>query len=209
MSWEMVKLGDVCKFSQGVQVDVNFQSSVKKEGQILFLRIIDFTQGNQEARYIDSSYGKSLVKEDDISMVRYGATGFVCTGIEGVIANNIFKIEPTIANLNKRFLFFILNSSYIQNFIAGINKGVAMPAISFGTLSEIKIPLPPLPIQKRIAEILDAADALKRKDQELLKKYDELAQAIFIDMFGDPVKNEKGWDVKALNEGNGFGCKSS
>jgi type I restriction enzyme S subunit len=45
---------------------------------------------------------------------------------------------------------------------------------------------------------LDAADALKLKDQELLKKYDELAQAIFIDMFGDPVKNEKGWEVKKL-----------
>ncbi|MBP6610559.1 MAG: restriction endonuclease subunit S, partial [Paludibacter sp.] len=64
----------------------------------------------------------------------------------------------------------------------------------------LKVPLPPLPIQKRIAEILDAADALKRKDQELLKKYDALAQAIFIDMFGDPVKNEKGWEVKKLGD---------
>jgi type I restriction enzyme S subunit len=62
------------------------------------------------------------------------------------------------------------------------------------TFAPLKVPLPPLPIQKRIAEILDAANALKRKDQELLKKYDELAQAIFIDMFGDPVKNEKGWE---------------
>jgi type I restriction enzyme S subunit len=47
---------------------------------------------------------------------------------------------------------------------------------------------------------LDAAEALRRKDQELLKKYDELAQAIFIDMFGDPVKNEKGWEVKKLGD---------
>src|SRR5690606_30123815 len=57
-----------------------------------------------------------------------------------------------------------------------------------------------LPIQEKIAAILDKADALRRKDQELLKKYDELAQAIFIDMFGDPVKNEKGWEVKRLEE---------
>jgi type I restriction enzyme S subunit len=47
---------------------------------------------------------------------------------------------------------------------------------------------------------LDAADALRRKDQELLKKYDELAQAIFMDMFGDPVRNEKGWEVKKLKD---------
>jgi len=72
--------------------------------------------------------------------------------------------------------------------------------LNFGPshLKQISFPLPPLPIQKRIAEILDAADALKRKDQELLKKYDELAQSIFIDMFGDPAKNEKGWDVKKI-----------
>jgi type I restriction enzyme S subunit len=67
-------------------------------------------------------------------------------------------------------------------------------------LLEIEIPLPPLATQKRIAEILDAADALRRKDKELLKKYDELAQAIFIDMFGDPVKNEKGWEVEILKK---------
>jgi type I restriction enzyme S subunit len=66
------------------------------------------------------------------------------------------------------------------------------------TFANFEISLPPLTTQKRIAEILDAADALRRKDQELLKKYDELAQAIFIDMFGDPVKNEKGWEVKNL-----------
>jgi type I restriction enzyme S subunit len=64
----------------------------------------------------------------------------------------------------------------------------------------IPVPLPPLATQKRIADILDTADALRRKDQELLTKYDQLAQAIFIDMFGDPVKNEKGWEVKKLGE---------
>jgi type I restriction enzyme S subunit len=66
--------------------------------------------------------------------------------------------------------------------------------------AQLQIPLLPLATQKRIAEILDAADALRRKDQELLKKYDELAQAIFIDMFGDPVKNEKGWEVKTIKD---------
>jgi type I restriction enzyme S subunit len=67
-------------------------------------------------------------------------------------------------------------------------------------LKDLLIPLPPLSTQKRIAEILDAADALRRKDQELLKKYDALAQAIFIDMFGDPVKNEKGFTLLKGNE---------
>jgi len=66
--------------------------------------------------------------------------------------------------------------------------------------SQIQIPLPPLPIQKQIAEILDKVDALRKKDLEMLKHYDALAQSLFIDMFGDPVRNEKGWEVKLLGD---------
>ncbi len=64
--------------------------------------------------------------------------------------------------------------------------------------SQIKIPLPPLETQKRIAQILDDAQALKQKTEQLLKEYDALAQSIFLDMFGDPVTNPKGWEVKAI-----------
>lgn len=67
-------------------------------------------------------------------------------------------------------------------------------------LNDLEIPLPPLTIQKQIAEILDNADALRKKDLELLNHYDALAQSLFIDMFGDPVKNEKGWEVKKLGK---------
>ena len=67
-------------------------------------------------------------------------------------------------------------------------------------IRKLQIPLPPLTVQKEIAEILDTADALRKKDNELLKKYDELAQSIFIEMFGDPVRNEKGWEVKKLGD---------
>jgi len=62
--------------------------------------------------------------------------------------------------------------------------GATMQHITKSRFDNLKVPLPPLAIQNRIAKILDAADALRRKDQELLNKYDELAQAIFIEMFG-------------------------
>lgn len=97
-----------------------------------------------------------------------------------------------------KFVYYYISGNI--NLLEEGFKGAGLKHISKGYINEILIPLPPLAIQKRIAEILDAADALRRKDQELLKKYDELAQAIFIDMFGDPVKNEKGWDVKSLRD---------
>jgi type I restriction enzyme S subunit len=64
----------------------------------------------------------------------------------------------------------------------------------------IQIPLPTLQQQQKIANILDAADALRQNDKALIAKYDELTQALFLDMFGDPVSNPKGWKFKMLNE---------
>jgi type I restriction enzyme, S subunit len=97
-----------------------------------------------------------------------------------------------------KFVFYYLFGNI--NLLEEGFKGAGLKHISKGFINNLEIPLPSLSIQKRVVEILDAADALKRKDQELLKKYDELAQAIFIDMFGDPVRNEKGWDIKTIEE---------
>ena len=66
--------------------------------------------------------------------------------------------------------------------------------------SQFEIPLPPLATQQKIAAILDAADELKQKDKALVAKYDELTQALFLDMFGDPVTNPKGCKIVELND---------
>jgi restriction endonuclease S subunit len=67
-------------------------------------------------------------------------------------------------------------------------------------LANLNVPLPPLPEQRRIAAILDKADELRAKRRAALKKLDELAQSIFLDMFGDPATNPKGWPVKRIDE---------
>lgn len=94
------------------------------------------------------------------------------------------------------FLMHYLNFRDLNSFISGSTRGKLTKA----KLESIQIPLPPLSTQKAISEKLDKADALRKKDKELLAQYDELAQAIFIDMFGDPVKNEKKWKIKTLSE---------
>jgi type I restriction enzyme, S subunit len=104
------------------------------------------------------------------------------------------KIHPKFAN------YYFETEEFRKQLLQISNQSVNQASFSSGKLKNLQIPLPPLPTQKRITEILDAADALRRNDQALLKKYDELAQAIFIDMFGDPLKNEKGWEVKKLGE---------
>ena len=66
--------------------------------------------------------------------------------------------------------------------------------------SQIQITLPDLSTQQKIAAILDKADALRQYNKQLIEKYDALKQSLFLDMFGNPVKNEKGWKIKRLGE---------
>lgn len=94
-------------------------------------------------------------------------------------------LKPVKEKADIRYLFYLMQTI---KFEAGEHKRYWI-----SKYSQLEVILPPLPIQKAIAEKLDKADALRKKDKELLKYYDELAQSVFIDMFGDPVKNEKGW----------------
>jgi type I restriction enzyme S subunit len=116
------------------------------------------------------------------------------------LCNNFTSVIRSKADVDPRYLFwFLFNNHLTKNTLKYQNKTTGIINLQLERyIEELQIPLPPLATQKRIAEILDAADVLRRKDQELLKKYDELAQAIFIDMFGDPVKNEKGWVTEIL-----------
>ena len=81
-----------------------------------------------------------------------------------------------------------------------VATGANYPAVSEAKIKASKIPLPPLDEQKRIAGILDAAEALRAKRREALAQLDTLLQSTFLDMFGDPVTNPMGWEVKPLNE---------
>lgn len=119
-------------------------------------------------------------------------------GQDSVIVSHICALE--IKENNKVFNKYLYYYLTTIDMVKITKKTTGLDAITFEDLGKIEIPLVPLETQKRIADVLDAADALRQKDQELLKKYDELAQAIFIDMFGDPVKNEKGWEFKKIEE---------
>lgn len=99
-----------------------------------------------------------------------------------------------------RFFFHFLNSDLAKQQFKKSSRGGTQKFVSLGNIRELRFPLPPLEEQKRIAAILDKADAIRRKRQEAIKLADEFLRAVFLDMFGDPVDNTKGWDVKNLKE---------
>lgn len=81
-----------------------------------------------------------------------------------------------------------------------VDRAAKGKTLNKAKLKILQIPLPPIAMQKRIAEILDSADALRVKRREAIVQLDTLLQSTFLDMFGDPITNPKAWEVRPLNE---------
>lgn len=103
----------------------------------------------------------------------------------------VFRSERVFPNYLRQVLVSDDFNAKFMNTVAGVGGSLlrARPA----EVAKIKIPLPPLPEQRRIAAILDKADALRAKRREAIAKLDQLLQSVFLEIFGDPVTNSKGW----------------
>ncbi len=185
MKWETVKFSDFIKVKSGVNL----------------------TQENMDSNGIYPVYGGNGVtgKHSNYNVEKptlvIGRVGYYCGSIhltEGKswITDNAFITTFPEEKFNIRYLYYVLRKIDLRKF----SNSSAQPVISGHGISKAEIPLPPLPIQQQIADTLDKADALRRKDQELLDKYDELAQAVFYEMFGDVVLNDRNWEVKKFEE---------
>ena len=125
-----------------------------------------------------------IIFGDHTRVLKYIDFDFV-VGADGV------KIISPKENLNAKFLLYFLTWYNIPNL--GYSR-------HYKLLKELDIPVPPLSTQLSIVSELDKINELIRLKKEQLKDYDNLAQSIFYEMFGDPVVNEKGWDFKKIGE---------
>jgi len=115
----------------------------------------------------------------------------------GLCSTDILPICPS-DRLDKDYLFHFLRTPEFTARAARAAVGVNLPRLSPSVLSTFDIPLPPLPEQRRIAAILDKADDLRAKRRAALAQLDTLTQSIFLDMFGDPATNPKGWPCEPI-----------
>lgn len=197
MSWKTISLGNLIEVLSGFAFD---SKKFSDSNGMPLIRIRDIKRSYTETFYNGSFDEKYVVKSGDVLIGMDGEFNVAeWNGNDALLNQRVCKVSVKDSNkLDLRYLLYFL--PFELKLIEDKASFVTVKHLSVNDIKNIQIPLPPLSTQKRIAEILDAADALRRKDQELLKKYDELAQAIFIDMFGDPVKNEKGWEIKSLSE---------
>lgn len=171
---------------------------------------------NVEEYITDIAVEKSsakLVSKGSLLIAMYGATvGEVSQLTFDATTNQaICSILPDQKVCDVNYLYRFLEAS--KPYLLTRRVGGGQPNISQAVIKDLEVPLPPLNEQRRIASILEKADELRQKRQQAIEKLDQLLQATFIDMFGDPVSNPKGWDkVKFENEVEfltGFAFKSA
>ncbi len=172
--WEMVELGSVCDFSQGIQVDLELQSKEYIDGYDVFLRIENYTQYSDDFRYIPKELSKNkYIRKDEVVVVRYGASaGYVGRGFDGVLANNLFKVSPN-EKITNDFLYFYLTSEYVQSYFKRITAGGAMPALSFKTVEVVQIPIIPIEEQNLIVSQIEKEQQLVKANKELIKIFEQ------------------------------------
>jgi len=114
---------------------------------------------------------------------------------------NLLCLRPDMRKVFPGYLVRVLQSAKFKSKIPSITKdSVNQSSFNISSFKGLTIPLPPLAEQKRIAAILDKADAIRRKRQATIKLADDFLRATFLDMFGDPVTNPKGWETIPLKE---------
>lgn len=118
---------------------------------------------------------------------------------KGICSTDILPVLPG-PELDRGYLAWILLTPEMVSLASSRATGANLPRLSPSALGEFKIPLPPLPVQRRIAEILDKADVLRSMRRAAIAHLNTLTQSIFLDMFGDPATNPRRWLRASLGD---------
>ena len=179
--WRMGTLGDYVELSQGIQVEIEDQYLIKQQGYNRFIRIIDYTPNTTELpRFVNITNKRYYCNRNDVVMIRYGDAGTVCRRLEGIIANNLFKVTP-IKLLTRNYIYHFLTSKAVQKLIKGSAASSTMPAITHTAIKELECIIPPNSImeeydikvnivEKGIRSILDEKSKLTELQSLLLAK---------------------------------------
>lgn len=201
MGWPIGKVSDIAEVISGFA----FKSTWFGSGKDKVIRIGDLKDG-----YVDLSSAVVVdaetnavrdifkIREGDILMALSGATvGKIAVAgneVEGCYLNQRVAIVRAKSKESKDYLKYVFSGQGLEKLLLNAG-GAAQPNLSPKNLAGMEIPLPPLAEQQRIAAILDKADVIRRKRQQAIQLADEFLRAVFLDMFGDPVTNPKGWEV--------------
>lgn len=198
--WEYKKLGEVCTIKAGYTPKKN---ELSDNGAYPYYKVADMnTLGNDVYLDITSSYkidANKLFPKGAIVFPKNGAA--VSTNKKRILKyDSIVDLNTGVAifskSINEKFAYYWFIDTDFKKYV----RGGALPTLDIKSLKDKPFPSIDKSTQLAIVSELDKINELIRLKKEQLKDFDNLAQSLFYEMFGDPVENEKGWEVKKLGE---------
>lgn len=225
-NWRWIRLGDYCLKATdyvasgsfaSIKSNVNYYNT---ENYALMVKTADFANNfTKNLTYTDESGYKFLSNSNlfggELILSNIGSIGKVFKvpylNRPMTLASNTIMIKFTNDKLAD-YIYYYFKSTYGQNALKSISSGTSMLKFNKTQLKTLPLPIPSLETQTKIVEALDKAQELIDKRKEQIEALDELVKSRFIEMFGDPIINSKGWQTKNWNEilviKNGKGQKS-
>jgi type I restriction enzyme S subunit len=204
-TWTTVRLGDIGRIVSGATPRTD--NPAYWEGDILWVTPKDLS-GHDTA--IITETGKAITaaglascsaEQLPVGTVLFSSRAPIgLTAITGapMATNQGFKSVVPGPGIDSHFLYWALR--HFGPSIAKRAPGTTFKEVNKAAMEDVRIPLPPLSEQRRVAALLDKADAIRRKRQQAIRLADDLLRSAFLDMFGDPITNPKGWPVARLGD---------
>lgn len=195
MELEKVKLKELFSIRKGKK---GISEVIFSQGMIRYIQIGDLRNDNN-IQYCFHKDQDIVAQKNDIIIAWDGANaGTSNYGLEGAIGSTLALLSLKQNNLYIPYIGKFIQSKFL--YLRNNCTGATIPHLSRNILENLEIPLPPMDIQIKIANTLDKAQELIDNKKLQLEKYDKLLQSVFMDMFGDPVTNPMGWEIKKLQE---------
>ncbi|MEG4500199.1 restriction endonuclease subunit S [Microcoleus sp. F10-C6] len=166
---------------------------------------LDFTNCSfiSDADYQIAKLGNSAPQKGDVLFSKDGTVGkvhIVNTDKPFAVLSSLAILRPNKKLIESQYLGNVLRLPLVLDDALKRKTGSAIRRIILADLKRVRFPLPSLEEQRRIAEILDRAEELRSKRREAIAQLDTLTQAIFIEMFGNPVTNAMGWEIQPFGK---------
>lgn len=201
--WEYKKLGEICQIVTGSTPKTSVQeywggkypwvTPAELKGDVF----IDDTERHITDEAVAHT-NVTLLPIGTVLLSSRAPIGKVAITTREMYCNQGFKNLICSDTIFNKYLYFWLKGK--TDYLNSLGRGATFKEISKSIVENIQIPLPPIQSQQSIVSELDKINELICLKKEQLKDYDNLAQSIFYEMFGDPVNNEKGWNVKKLGD---------
>lgn len=196
-NWTYKKLGEVCGIQYGFAFDSSFFCEDDNYPQLI--RIRDVVRGYSETHYKGAIPEGYYVENGELLIGMDGEFNIAPWKSEKALLNQrVCKIYAADSTMLERFIYYQMQ--IILKHIEDETPFVTVKHLSAKKLNSVEFPVPPLSEQQSIVAELDKINELISLKKAQLSDLDALAQSIFYDMFGDPIENEKGWEVKKLKD---------